>query len=87
MASGTRLTERGLAERLRVSRSPVRAALRHLEAMEIVSSAGNRGSPFTIQARRMSLLGDTAGRDDEETYLAIAQDRLEGRVPDRSHGK
>lgn len=82
IATGTRLTERSLAERLRVSRSPVRAALQHLETMEIVSSAQNGG--FAVRdPDRSALLVQRDTQSDEETYLAIAHDRLEGRVPDR----
>lgn len=79
--AGVRLTERSLAERLRVSRSPVRAALRHLESMKIVSSAESRG--FVVLDPGKSDLLAEEGASDEETYLAIAQDRLEGRIPDR----
>jgi DNA-binding GntR family transcriptional regulator len=82
MVSGTRLTERGLAERLRVSRSPIRSALRHLEAMLIVSSSGNRGYAVHDPGKTDEL-PRAAGRDDEDAYLAIAKDRLEGRLPDR----
>ena len=81
LPSGARLTERTLAERLRVSRSPVRAALRYLEAMEIVSSS-QRGFVVSDLARS-DLLLDVEASGDEGAYLAIAQDRLEGRVPDR----
>lgn len=82
MPSGTRLTERSLAERLRVSRSPVRAALRHLESMDIVSSSENRG--FTVlDPGKSELLGNDEPTNDEDAYLAIARDRLEARLPDR----
>jgi DNA-binding GntR family transcriptional regulator len=82
IARGTRLTERSLAERLRVSRSPVRAALRHLESMDIVTSFENRG--FIVgDPGKSELLSNVDGPSDEDTYLAIAQDRLDGRVPDR----
>ncbi|HEV2594385.1 MAG TPA: GntR family transcriptional regulator [Sphingomicrobium sp.] len=82
IAAGARLTERSLAERLRVSRSPVRAALRHLETIEVVSSAGNRGFVVSNPSKSAMLL-EADGAHEEETYLAIARDRLEGRVPDR----
>lgn len=82
MPSGTRLTERSLAERLRVSRSPIRAALSHLESMEVVSSSENRG--YTVlDPNKSELLDDHEPTNAEDTYLAIARDRLEARLPDR----
>lgn len=82
MASGTRLTERSLAERLRVSRSPVRAALRQLETADIVSPSANGG--FVVgDPGKADLFSKVHQESDEDTYLAIAQDRLEGGLPDR----
>lgn len=84
MAEGDPLPERGLAERLLVSRSPVRTALRELERAGIVRALDRGGhcvsDPIAAQA-----LADAPHQpdDDEETYLSIAQDRLEGRIPDR----
>lgn len=82
LAEGARLTERSLAQRLRVSRSPVRAALRHLEAMEVVTSFESGG--FVVRnPDPAKLFADADGTTDEDAYLGIAQDRLEGHVPDR----
>lgn len=84
MSPGAPLPERSLAERLLVSRSPVRAALRELESAGIVQPQARGGHCVAdpVAARR---LADTPLEpdDDEETYLAIARDRLEGRIPDR----
>lgn len=80
--AGSRLPERSLAERLRVSRSPVRAALRHLERLGVVGASKSGG--FAVRdAAKSALLGEHEAEKDEDAYLAIARDRLEGLVPDR----
>ncbi len=50
LAPGVRLIEQSLAEQLGVSRTPVREALRHLEADGLVISERNRGA----EVRRLS---------------------------------
>jgi DNA-binding GntR family transcriptional regulator len=79
---GTRLVERDLAEQLRVSRSPVRGALRLLEGDGVVatSDAGGYlvGRPPEARTPAMS-----APARDEEVHLRIAGDRLDGLLPDR----
>ena len=45
---GQRLDERGLAEKLSVSRTPVREALRQLQAAGLVEIASNRGAVVAI---------------------------------------
>jgi DNA-binding GntR family transcriptional regulator len=82
---GTRLVERTLAEHLRVSRSPVRSALRLLEDSGVVAPAERGG--YTV-VRTGDQLDDgpfaDAGHDDgEAAYLRIAADRLDGKLPDR----
>ncbi len=82
-AAGDRLTERGLAGRFHVSRSPVRTALRELEQAGVIEmqdrgylvSDPDAAAAFAEQA--------TAPDQDDEVYLAIARDRLAGKVPDR----
>lgn len=83
---GTRLAERTLAGELGVSRSPVRAALRLLAEEGVVTAA--EGGGFTV-VRIGDELGDThteAHDEDEEPYLRIAADRLDGVLPDRVTG-
>ncbi|MGW4484969.1 GntR family transcriptional regulator [Amycolatopsis sp. NPDC004368] len=78
---GTRLVERTLAAHLRVSRSPVRAALRLL-ADEGVVAVAEPGGGHTV-ARAVTELTVEAEAEDEEQYLRIASDRLDGELPDR----
>lgn len=79
---GTRLVERKLAEQFRVSRSPIRSALRLLHAQGVLGLAGTGGF-ITIDGRDARLPGDGAVTKDEAMYLRIAQDRLEGVLPER----
>lgn len=76
---GDRLTELGLAERLKVSRTPVRSALAHLEGLGIVARAPGRG--FTLLRRPPPQEAqETERSEDSEDRLiiAIAKDRLAG---------
>ena len=81
---GDRLTERKLAEQFRVSRSPVRVALKQLEEAGVLV-AGDRSGYRLVDAQ-------AAGRfnapvpdidADEQVYLQIADDRVTGRLPER----
>jgi DNA-binding GntR family transcriptional regulator len=85
MTPGTRLVERELAEHLRVSRSPVRSALRLL-ADDGVVAAGDAGGYVVRQAPEAlvsSLPRPAPAGADEERYLRIAADRLDGVLPER----
>lgn len=82
MESGARLVERKLAEQLRVSRSPIRSALRLLEVQGVVSVAGTGGFVVSGSAPLETEAIDAAGAD-EDHYRAIATDRLEGRLGDK----
>ena len=80
LAAGARLPEQALADRFRVSRSPVREALRLLETRGAVRLERNRGAflarPPARGAPRMRV-------DDDADYARIAEDRLRGLLPDR----
>jgi DNA-binding GntR family transcriptional regulator len=84
MAPGTALIERALAARLMVSRSPVREALRRLAKRGTVGLRPDGG--YTVR-RRPDTTPFTPGfaseSPQEPTYLAIAADRLAGRLPER----
>jgi DNA-binding GntR family transcriptional regulator len=80
---GTRLTERSLAERFRVSRSPVRGALQILARAGVLAQ-GERGYEVADLAAADALAQPAAAaRDEEAVYLRIADDRLSGRLPTR----
>ncbi|RAR55367.1 DNA-binding GntR family transcriptional regulator [Paraburkholderia unamae] len=86
IAPGTRLPERTLAEQFNVSRSPVREALRRLAAQAVVAAhpdggyAVAEGVGATSEAETIEVESVDAS---EETYLAIAEDRLAGKLEDR----
>lgn len=84
LVRGEALTERGLAERFDVSRSPIRTVLRELEGAGVLAR-GARGGYAIADPAKAEVLADapSAPEDDGEIYLAIARDRLAGSVPDR----
>jgi DNA-binding GntR family transcriptional regulator len=85
MTPGTRLVERDLAEQLRVSRSPVRGALRLL-ADDGVVAPGQAGGYVVRQppeALPSSLPRRGSATADDDLHLRIAGDRLDGVLPDR----
>jgi DNA-binding GntR family transcriptional regulator len=83
---GTRLPGRKLAERFRVSRSPIEKALRLLEQHRVVLPSGIGGysvgealpevTPETLGARTQS--------DDDILYLRLADDHSAARLPSRA---
>lgn len=84
LAEGDALTERSLAARFDVSRSPVRGALRDLERAGVLRPADRDGYRLADPAAAAALaVAPTEPDEDEAVYLAIARDRLAGQVPDR----
>lgn len=87
MTPGTRLPERALAEQFRVSRSPVREALKRLASQSIVIAHPEGGyavAEADIAPPTDAGESETAGVDETEgTYLRIAEERLRGELPDR----
>lgn len=82
LAEGDRLPERTLAERFRVSRSPVREALRMLARTGAVLPLEKGG--FAVQASNpLSIARSNPAGDDDPVYFAIAEDRLSGQLPER----
>jgi DNA-binding GntR family transcriptional regulator len=79
LAEGERLPERALAERLRVSRSPVREALKLLAERGAVTPLERGG--FAVGAGDSGAVEQPA--EDDAVYFAIADDRLSGKLPDR----
>ena len=86
MERGQHLPEQALADLFRVSRAPVHAALLALEREGVVRLERNRG--FFLQKGAEELNGAEAAQAapdeaEDEPYLAVAADRLEGRLPER----
>jgi DNA-binding GntR family transcriptional regulator len=83
MGPGARLTEIALARQLRVSRTPVRAALGHLAARGIVKRRPQRGFMLAKQVDQIAPGAvDAPATESEQLFLAIARDRLAGALPD-----
>lgn len=82
---GDALAERALADRLDVSRSPIRQALKLLEEKGLVVTREDGGYTVAKTAKLSSIdyLPITAVDEIEPLYLKIAEDRLEGRLPDK----
>ena len=79
---GRPLTERALAERLRVSRTPVGRALAELHERGFVDRSDTGRYRVARSGAEIDL--DTVTRFTEDaTYAALATDRLDGRLPDR----
>ncbi|WP_044589129.1 GntR family transcriptional regulator [Bradyrhizobium sp. LTSPM299] len=82
LAPGTRLAEVALAQRLQVSRTPVRAALKLLARRRLVRVGATRGYfvadavPATPKAPTKPVPADT-----DRLFVAIARDRRSGRLP------
>jgi len=80
------LTELGLAEALKVSRTPVRRALEHLTELNVVAPMGpRRGFRVTASPEALASLTTEAGRSDEEEelYIRIAGDYVASRLPEQ----
>lgn len=86
LAAGAHLPAQWLADRLRVSRSPVNEALGLLEDKGIVRRERNRGyflaQPVQLAAGAQA---EALGLDEPQAlasiYFRIAEDRLQGRLP------
>lgn len=83
LATGTHLTAQGLAERFSVSRFPVGQALQLLAAKGVLTHQRNRGY-FVSDVKDVSpeTLGLSTKDDAAEVYFRIAEDHLQGRLPE-----
>lgn len=84
---GSHLPAQRLANRLRVSRSPINEALNVLHEKGVVERQPNRGYFLASRVegpphRALAALGLQADSPDESLYLRIADDRLRGELPD-----
>jgi DNA-binding GntR family transcriptional regulator len=81
---GHHLVEQDLCRHFGVSRTPVRGALKLLAARGVVEGRANRGFVLRQSLDKTPDPGPVAERDDDDTHLfvAIAQARMSGRLPD-----
>lgn len=77
------LGEERLAASLRVSRTPIRAALAFLAGMGIVEKRPNKG--YFVKADPKTLASEPIIEEDgdESTYFRIVEDRLAGSLPEK----
>jgi len=87
MKRGEHLPEQALADLFRVSRAPIHAALKALQESGVVRLERNRGFFLEKGVEELENGGHGAGtipdEGGDEPYLAIASDRLEGKLPER----
>lgn len=88
MPAGTHLPAQLLADRLRVSRSPVNDALAFLAEKGVLTREPNRGYFLVAPiGEPIDALADKLGLDESDVvtsvYFKIADDRLRGLLPDR----
>lgn len=85
LAVGDRLIERKLAEQFRVSRSPIRNAMKLLQDIGVLRQSDTGGYEIAdVQAAEKLSLENVSSEEDEKIYLTIADDRLHGRLPERT---
>lgn len=78
---GFHLREEALARSLEVSRTSVRAGLMILQEKGLVRARQNRGFTLTVDTTSLDVTVELPSSADETLYMAIAQDRLAGRLP------
>jgi DNA-binding GntR family transcriptional regulator len=82
VAPGTRLTELGLARRLQVSRTPVRAVLDEMARRGIAERRPGGGFLLrSLPAPEAAAKAGEAGDDIDRLCIRIAGDRVAGRLP------
>lgn len=85
-AVGQHLTELALSEELNVSRSPVRKALQYLQAQGVVTSVPRKGFQLARSAAELAAVDlGTHETSDDELYLRIANERIQGELPEEVH--
>jgi DNA-binding GntR family transcriptional regulator len=79
------LPEQHLADLFRVSRWPVRSALRFLEEMRVVRSERNRGFFLAkdVSELKGASINVAAPEEEDESYFEIAEARLSGELPEQ----
>lgn len=84
LAEGTPLPERAVAERFKVSRTPVREALQALAQRHVITARPEGGFAAKALPQAGSPLDLLPVDEDEPAYLQIAEDRLTGQLPERT---
>jgi len=82
LAAGARLNENQLAEALGVSRTPVRAALAHLQERGFVERQPHRGVELLARPPKPRKAAAAAPAADDALLVRIARDRQRGRLAD-----
>jgi DNA-binding GntR family transcriptional regulator len=83
LATGDRLAESVLAEKIGTSRTPVNVALHHLVSLGVVYYDANRGFFMAKPARDVTeIAAQFFDEPDSPLYMKIADDRLAHRLPD-----
>ena len=80
LPAGHHLTEQSLEGVLGTSRSPVRGALQHLQERGIVCPRPPRRGLF-LALDAAEIAAEDEAPHEEQDYLALARDRLAGRLP------
>src|SRR4051812_34496224 len=88
LAPGSHLPAQMLADRLRISRSPVNEALGLLHEKGLLHREPNRGYFLASEieaptARLAEELGLDEGSSTRDVYFQVAEDRLKGLLPDQ----
>lgn len=81
LPAGAHLTERGVGDALKVSRTPARAALKFLADLGFVKKSAQRG--YFLAKAADQLPGPEPETSEDRSYLQIAEDRLDGQLPPR----
>ena len=82
MQAGERLGEEMLAERLGVSRTSVRGALRILQTRDMVEAWPRRGYRLRLPSSEIKVDTELPASRDQDLYMRIAQDRLADALPE-----
>ena len=84
VSEGTPLPERVVADRFRVSRSPVREAMKLLADRAVIAARPDGGYAVSAARRNSPEFTLPAADPEEPIYLQIADDRVSGALPDRA---
>jgi DNA-binding GntR family transcriptional regulator len=84
LGRGDHLTELGLAQKLQVSRTPIKGALEYLTSLDVVATSGPRlGFRVRATAGVIARLAAEAVQSDEDAmYVRIAEDYVRHAIPE-----